>query len=159
MSNYRPIRTHANLQDLFNRTVRNANGCMEWQNATDGHNYGQIRINSKNQLVHRLVCELIYGKPLTKLNALHSCDNSLCINPDHLRWGSQSENMLEKVAKNRHHDTSGENSSHAKLTWVKVAEIRALYGTGEYTHRSLAALFNVTHAVIGKIIRNQGWIV
>jgi len=80
MSYYRPIRTHANLQDLFAKAQRQSSGCIEWQGATDGHNYGQLRVDGKNRLVHRLVCDLIYGTPLTKQNALHSCDNSLCIN-------------------------------------------------------------------------------
>lgn len=28
-------------------------------------------------------------------NALHSCNHGDCVNPDHLRWGSQSENLIQ----------------------------------------------------------------
>lgn len=33
--------------------------------------------------------------------ALHACDNPLCVAPDHLRWGSASENMQDMVARGR----------------------------------------------------------
>lgn len=28
-------------------------------------------------------------------NALHSCDNKLCVNPDHLRWGDLKDNSQD----------------------------------------------------------------
>lgn len=31
-------------------------------------------------------------------HGLHGCDNSLCLNPDHLRWGSHKENMADLQA-------------------------------------------------------------
>jgi len=33
--------------------------------------------------------------------ALHSCDNPRCINPNHLDWGTQSQNLYEAIAAGR----------------------------------------------------------
>lgn len=52
---------------------------------------------------------------------------------------------------------SGENSAHAKLTVELVAEIRRLYATGNYSHRELAALFNISKTQITNILNNQQW--
>ncbi|WP_369074505.1 helix-turn-helix domain-containing protein [Rhizobium ruizarguesonis] len=40
---------------------------------------------------------LATGLVLREKNTLHSCDNKLCCNPAHLRWGTQSENVLECI--------------------------------------------------------------
>ena len=48
-------------------------------------------------------------------------------------------------------------TTRIKLSLEKAREIRALYATGDYTHRSLALLFNVRHASIGFVLRNEGW--
>lgn len=41
------------------------------------------------------------GRPMPPApgnHGLHGCDNSLCLNPDHLRWGSHKENMADLQA-------------------------------------------------------------
>lgn len=31
--------------------------------------------------------------------ALHTCDNKRCINPEHLYWGTHTQNMLDRAAR------------------------------------------------------------
>lgn len=35
--------------------------------------------------------------PAPANHGLHSCDNKLCLNPDHLRWGTHRENMQDII--------------------------------------------------------------
>lgn len=155
MSYYRPIRTHANVQDLLIRTNRNEEtNCLEWQGAKSSFGHGQLRVNSKVYEVHRLMATLIYGEP-NGLFCLHSCDNPPCINPDHLRWGTQKENLLEMQSKGRKFIAYGENTTSAKLTQEKVKEIRALYP--KYNKSQLARMYGVRQPTINKIINNVTW--
>lgn len=155
MSYYRPIRTHANVQDLLARTIRDEEtNCLVWQGARSSFGHGQLRINSKNQEVHRLMATLIYGNPEGRF-ALHSCDNPPCINPDHLRWGTQKENLLEMQAKGRKHIDYGEATTSAKLTVIQVREIRAMYP--EMNKSQLARMYGVAQPTIRKIVENITW--
>ena len=56
--------------------------------------------------VHRLLGrdgEEAHGPIPDGLLVLHSCDNPSCVNPDHLRVGTQAENIQDRDAKGRTH--------------------------------------------------------
>ncbi len=41
------------------------------------------------------------ARPSEEHYALHSCDNSRCLNPAHLRWGTHAENMQDALDRER----------------------------------------------------------
>lgn len=50
----------------------------------------------------RLVLEILSGEPVASdMNVLHSCDTPPCLNPFHLRAGTQAENMKDMWDKGR----------------------------------------------------------
>jgi Autographiviridae endonuclease len=55
--------------------------------------------------------------PAPKNQAQHHCDNRLCINPEHLYWGTQQWNMLDKL------ERTGVTGKQKKLTDEQVLEI------------------------------------
>lgn len=61
------------------------------------------------------------------------------------------------MSKARKLEFAGIKNNKAKIIESSVKEIRLLYATGKYTHRTLAKMFNLTHATIGKIIRYDLW--
>lgn len=79
------------------------NGCWEWPfyRAKDG--YGSAHYEGKATQAHSLA--LIFdGKPRPQApnnQALHSCDNPPCVNPDHLRWGSAKDNVHDAFLRGR----------------------------------------------------------
>ncbi|MFT2211498.1 HNH endonuclease [Rhizobium giardinii] len=72
--------------------------CVEWPFAVrkssgyGAHTYRVAR-KQKNVDVHRYVCELAHGSPDPGKQAAHDCGNKICVNPDHLYWASNIENM------------------------------------------------------------------
>ena len=75
--------------------------CWNWTGAITSTGYGKIKVQYKTKLAHRHSYELLVGPIDTGLFILHSCDNKLCVNPEHLRQGTQSENIKEMHDKGR----------------------------------------------------------
>ena len=67
------------------------NGCWEWQGARTTSGYGQLWVNGKLQVAHR-VSWFLKHQP---------CDVKRCVNPDHLFLGTQSDNMRDAFLKRR----------------------------------------------------------
>ena len=76
--------------------------CIDWPFATHEKGYGQmVGMNGKTRKVTHVVLERT-GRPRPAgAHALHSCDNPPCVNPLHLRWGTNAENQREKGDKGR----------------------------------------------------------
>lgn len=112
------------------------------------------RNNRKTFKVHRLIYELKNGE-IGNRHVLHTCDNSLCVNPDHLILGTHQDNMRHMVERNR--CQSGMKSPNAKLTDDNVRLMRKLYSEGHHTTRSLAKLFGVNPKHVWKIVTFKKW--
>ena len=80
-------------------------GCWLWVGSLSPSGYGQIRVAKRGMgsLRHASHVSLeLNGSPRPgRLNALHACDNPPCVNPDHLFWGTQKDNMQDAKRKGR----------------------------------------------------------
>ena len=76
-------------------------GCHLWTGARGPAGYGYMGVNKRLFLVHRLAWELANGPVPKGKQVLHTCDNPRCCNPAHLKLGTQSDNMRDRVAKGR----------------------------------------------------------
>lgn len=76
-------------------------GCWNWLGHTYPNGYGVIKVFRKMISVHRYSYELHKGEIPEGMQILHQCDNKLCVNPDHMRVGTHSENMAEAAERGR----------------------------------------------------------
>lgn len=58
---------------------------------------------------HRVSYEMRHGPIPDGLNILHDCDNPNCVNPSHLKAGTQQENMRDASLRGRLNTKSLEN--------------------------------------------------
>ena len=78
-------------------------GCFIWDGSTRSNNKcGALRLNKfKFISAHRLSYLLFKGQIPENYNVLHTCDNPLCVNPNHLFLGTQLDNIKDRDKKQR----------------------------------------------------------
>lgn len=128
--------------------------CWNWQAGKMRSGYGSVAVNGKITTTHRAAWFYTYGT-MSTLHLLHSCDNKLCVNPNHLREGTNQDNIADKMSRNR--QSRGERGGGAKLTEAAVIKIRELYAAGAGSQLALASMFGVCGTTIHRIVNRQRW--
>lgn len=127
--------------------------CLVWPFGTDQRGYGKVT-HPFSRRANRVMCFLRYGEPPTdRPDAAHSCGNSICVNPNHLRWASVSENMLDRVGHGTHN--RGEAHPLSTLTATQVEDIRSRKGLSSSS--VVAGEFGINPATVQKIWRGERW--
>lgn len=132
-------------------------GCWIWTGKT--LNKGEracLTLGHNNHLAYRLMYVLTNGK-LGSLLVLHECDNGLCINPEHLKKGTNAENSRDMVQKQR--QARGERNSRAKLTQEQVDAIRAEVGNRRLygIRKAIAKKYGVDPETISRVVLRRNW--
>lgn len=127
-------------------------GCWEWQAYCNKYGYGTFwdRKISKVVKAHRFSYTEIKGEIPAGMYVLHSCNNGSCVNPLHLRIGTQKENMADR-------EKAG-NNAIKKLTNDAVSDIRN--SRGKIFQKDLAKKYGVSFQTISMIqlrSRKAGW--
>lgn len=172
-------------------------GCWLWMGPTRAGSqcgYGMSRFKTPDgnieRAAHRISWVMTNGDIPDDLFVLHNCDglypvgditNRRCVNPSHLRLGTQFDNIADSVERgrmasgprhgmNKHPERRSRGQSHAnsirhenrprgtthkmaKLNDDLVREIRSSKETG----RALAKRLNVSFQVISNIRRRKIW--
>lgn len=68
-------------------------GCWLWDGAVNWGGYGRMMVKGKSILAHRWSYENTNGPIPDGMDVDHKCRNRSCVNPDHLRLATRSENM------------------------------------------------------------------
>lgn len=135
--------------------------CWEWRGYVHPTGYGQISVDNKRgntTNTNRAAYMVAKGDIPNGLWVLHTCDNRLCCNPDHLWLGTPKENTQDMIAKGRRRKADtvsrGEDVSLAKLTEDMV---RAMRAEPPMTFKALGEKYGVTAATANKVILRRTW--
>jgi len=133
-------------------------GCWVWIACKDKDGYGFFRLNGKNIRAHRFVYEYYKGIIPSNTLVLHSCDNTSCISPYHLFLGTNQDNMLDKVQKQRCNSKHGEECHYSKLSENDVICILEGIQNGKFTNiHSITNTYNISHNPIHDILNGKSW--
>jgi hypothetical protein len=148
------------LERFFSKLFFAPNGCWEWQGRLNGHGYGIFVLGHATAfLAHRIIYECFYGAIPRGMCVLHSCDNRKCVNPWHLRAGTQADNVKDMMDRGRNKcvPLHGARNPQAKLSSEEVKQIREMYVPRKTTLKMISNKFGVCEATISMIINRKRW--
>lgn len=90
-------------------------GCWLWRGGTGARGRPFASFDGKPYYVHIRLYEMLVGPVLQGLILRHTCDNILCVNPEHLIPGTRKDNM---------HDLFNRGNSHKRLSQEDVDKLR-----------------------------------
>ncbi len=130
-------------------------GCWIWQRGRCGkgaklrpdRGYGCLRINGRPARAHRFAYEREYGPIKAGLQIRHQCHRTLCVNPAHMKLGTNMQNVQDRINAGR----------YAKiLTPDIVRTIRKRCASGE-TQQIVGADYNLHQACVSNIVNRKYW--
>jgi hypothetical protein len=136
--------------------VNEETGCWEWNGTFQSTGYGFFWYGNRNVYAHRYSYETFVSKISKNDVIMHLCDNPKCVNFNHLKSASQSDNMKDMVKKNR--QAKGSMVAASKLKDNQILEIKsALLNPYRGIQKHLANKYNVTQACICRINKGLAW--
>lgn len=142
---------------LLEKCNENEHGCWTWTGALTRGGYGHIRVWEVDKWVmrraHRVSYRIFKDDFDPSLLVLHECDNPSCINPDHLRQGTHSDNNKDMLDRGR----VSRKVRVSKINFEKAEEIRSLYKTGDYTQKNIGDMYGLARNTISNIVNNKRW--
>lgn len=80
------------IEEAFESNITNDGDCIIWTGLKNQSGYGRIKVKGRFESVHRYAWELAHGPIPDGMQIDHKCWNRACVNVDHLRLATHSEN-------------------------------------------------------------------
>ena len=151
------IPTRAEVSSFWSKVARKDKGCWIWTAHIGTDGYGTISVGASPVKAHRLSWIIHFGAVEPGMCVCHTCDNKICVRPDHLFLGTIQDNTADRDAKGR--QCRGERHPDAKLTEEQVRLIRLRYRRGCPVDgvRPLAREFGLCRSSMRAVVSRETW--
>lgn len=123
----------SSLEERFWSRVTKAEGCWPWDGVIADNGYGHLWYSGRNRSAHRLAWEFANGPIPAGLVIDHICHVRHCVNPDHLRLATVSQNRQNHGGGTDYPTASGVRGVwRAKNRWVAVVTVDHVVRYREY---------------------------
>lgn len=142
----------------FWNKVNKEGDCWVWTGCIL-RNYGGLQLNGRIVKVHRFSWELHFGTIPKGMSVCHTCDNPICVKPEHLFLGDAKSNAEDRERKGRgnHHLQQGELHHQAKLTTEQVISMRRVRKETGISYARLGKMFKISTMQAWDIVNGNGW--
>lgn len=137
--------------------VDKSGDCWVWTGAKSS-GYGSFRVGDSVKTAHRVAWEMVRG-PIPPGDhhgttcVCHTCDNPVCVNPDHLFLGSQADNVADRDRKNRRAPPNGSKNGRTSLCESDVLLIREM----DHPRSVIAEWFGISEQAVYRIRTRNTW--
>ena len=140
--------------------VKSPDDCWPWIGSVTENGYGRTWINDKGYYAHRVIFNLA-NPNMIELSApknkkaqgflMHTCDNRICCNPNHLRVANLRENNLDAHVKGRVKHKFGGEHHRSVFTNEQIEKIVFLRQNGA-TAKIIAEKLNAKKATVKSLL-------
>lgn len=144
---------------LFIKKVRvnPLNNCWEWKGYKGKKGYG-IFTYSNGTLAHRFSYLHHKGEIPKDMQVCHHCDNTACVNPEHLWLGTNRDNQIDCIKKGRAYRNSPKGSKNglSKLLESDVRKIKQMK-INKIPEKDIAKQFHISISNVYYITSGRTW--
>lgn len=147
--------------------VKSAHECWLWMGAKQisrSGTYGRFRVALKDgrqkiAMAHRIAYEMTFGiipehESYHGHVVMHTCDNGLCCNPNHMTLGLQKDNVADMYAKGRQNRPHG--SALGKRSKLNEEKADSIFNDRR-TLRAIASEYGVCVETVRSIKIGKTW--
>lgn len=113
----------SSTEERFLKYVKKTDTCWNWIGATIGNKkYGKFAFDGRKIAAHRVAMYLWKDFDLADSQSIHhTCSNTLCVNPEHLRTVTSLDNMIEMLERKHYVATIKRLTAEVKQLTKEVA--------------------------------------
>ena len=154
------------LAQRFWSHVDKSGPCWLWTAYLNHRGYGIVGLNNRRTAsAHRVSWSMVNGAIPPRMLALHSraCVSRACVRPDHLRLGTQLENVADTLALRRaacqrpDFGVHGEANYNARLSLDQVIGLRERAAATGEGYCVLGRAYGISQSVVRRILYGIAW--
>lgn len=153
------VRTDEAIMAYFLKNVHKSptpGDCWEWIGMLNDQGYGMAHVRKTSIRAHRLAYQLFKGPLDSHQYILHNpnCRTRACVNPAHLRIGSQKENAADRKISGT--QPMGDRHYRTAFLVEDVRNIRKMYADGILLE-TIADAYNAGVVTIHDMVKYKTW--